>query len=42
MSSLYFHQNPYTAKGDKLLVTTPDGLATIALQTREIEPVVEG
>jgi oligogalacturonide lyase len=41
-ASLYFHQNPYTAAGDKLLVTTPGGLATIHLQTRQIEPVMEG
>jgi oligogalacturonide lyase len=41
-ASLYFHQNGYTAKGDKLLVTTPRGLATIDLKTRKIEQVVEG
>jgi oligogalacturonide lyase len=40
--SLYFHQNPYTAAGDKLLFTTPDGLSTVNLRTRAIEPVVEG
>ena len=26
-ASLYFHQNPYTAKGDKMVVSTP--LATL-------------
>jgi oligogalacturonide lyase len=41
-ASLYFHQNAYTADGDKLLITTPKGLSTINLKTREIEPVVEG
>jgi oligogalacturonide lyase len=41
-SSLYFHQNAYTAGGDKMVVTTRDGLATINLQTREIEPIVNG
>lgn len=41
-ASLYFHQNGYTAEGDKLLVTTPEGLATINLRTRAVEPVAEG
>lgn len=41
-ASLYFHQNPYTATGDKMVVTTPQGLATIALATRTIAPLVEG
>lgn len=41
-ASLYFHQNAYTASGDKLLVSIPDGLATINLKTRRIEKVVEG
>lgn len=41
-ASLYFHQNAYTAEGDKLIITTPGGLAAINLKTRQIEPVVEG
>src|SRR5262249_23183313 len=41
-SSLYFHQNAFTADGDKLVVTTRDGLATINLKTRAVEPIVEG
>src|SRR5947209_5478919 len=41
-ASLYFHQNPYTATGDKIVVSTPQGLATIALATRTITPLVEG
>jgi oligogalacturonide lyase len=41
-ASLYFHQNPYTAKGDKIVVTTTDGLATIDLQTRAIAPLASG
>ena len=41
-ASLYFHQNPFTAKGDKCLVTTPDGLAAINLDTREVEPLSKG
>lgn len=41
-SSFYFHQNAYTASGDKLVVSTREGLATINLETHKIEPVVEG
>lgn len=41
-ASLYFHQNPYTASGDKMVVTTLEGLATIDLRTRKIEPLVVG
>jgi len=41
-ASLYFHQNPYTAKGDKMVVSTPQGLAAITLSTRAITPIVEG
>jgi len=40
-SSLYFHQNGYTASGDKLLITTREGLSTIDLKTRKVEPLVE-
>src|SRR6202163_5131141 len=41
-SSLYFHQNAYSADGKKLVVTNPHGIATINLATREIDQVVEG
>jgi len=41
-SSLYFHQNAYTADGEKMIVSTREGLSAINLQTREIEPIVEG
>jgi len=41
-ASLYFHQNPYTAEGDKMIVTTRGGIATINLKTREIEQIAEG
>src|SRR5258705_13627266 len=41
-ASLYFHQNAYSADGKKLIITTPDGLSTINLQTREIDLVVTG
>jgi oligogalacturonide lyase len=30
-ASCYFHQNAYTSEGDKLLISTPEGLATVAL-----------
>lgn len=41
-SSFYFHQNGYTASGDKVVISTPEGLSTINLQTHKIEPLVEG
>lgn len=41
-ASLYFHQNPYTPDGKKLLVTVPNGLAVIDLATRVIEKIVDG
>src|SRR5215471_11640923 len=41
-ASLYFHQNGYTASGDKLVITTRAGLSTINLKTRKVEPLVEG
>jgi oligogalacturonide lyase len=40
--SLYFHQNAYTTEGDKLIMTTPTGIATYDLKTRQVEKVVEG
>jgi oligogalacturonide lyase len=39
-ASLYFHQNAYTAEGDKIIIVTPDGLSTVNLRTREMELVV--
>ena len=41
-ASLYFHQNAYSADGRKLVMSTPGGLSTVNLETREIEPVVAG
>jgi oligogalacturonide lyase len=41
-ASLYFHQNAYTASGDKLVVTTPQGIATIELKTGKLELIVAG
>src|SRR5437764_14966199 len=41
-ASLYFHQNPYTPDGQKLIITTPNGLSAINLSTRAIEKIVDG
>jgi beta-galactosidase len=41
-TSLYFHQNGYTATGDKLVITVPDGLATVDLKTRTVQRIVNG
>jgi oligogalacturonide lyase len=46
-ASLYFHQQQYTAAGDKLLVTMRDGLATIDLRqlgkgATPVEQIAEG
>jgi oligogalacturonide lyase len=41
-SSFYFHQNGFTAKGDKLVVGTRGGLAVLDWKTRQIKPLVEG
>jgi oligogalacturonide lyase len=41
-ASLYFHQNAYTTDGRLLIVTTPHGVSTIDLATRQITPLVEG
>jgi len=41
-ASLYFHQNAYTAAGDKLVITTPKGISTIELKTGKLELIVEG
>jgi oligogalacturonide lyase len=41
-ASLYFNQNAYTPDGKKLIVTSPRGLSTIDLATREIELIVPG
>ena len=41
-ASLYFHQNAYSADGKKLVVTNRHGIATINLETRALDQVVEG
>lgn len=40
--SLYFHQNAYSADGQKLVITNPEGLATVNLRTHAIDQVVTG
>ena len=40
-ASFYFHQNAYTASGDKIVISTRKGLSTIDLRTRKIEPLIE-
>src|SRR5260370_30440179 len=40
-ASLYFHQNAYSADGQKLIITTPSGVSAIDLKTRAIEQIVE-
>jgi oligogalacturonide lyase len=41
-ASLYFNQNGYTPDGKKLVYTTPTGISTFDLQTREVKKIVEG
>jgi oligogalacturonide lyase len=40
--SLYFHQNPYTPQGDKLIFWAPSGLSEVDLKTREVELIAPG
>jgi len=40
--SFYFHQNGYTANGDKLVFSTRNGLSTYNFKTKKIEQIVEG
>ena len=37
--SLYFNQNAYAAEGDNMVITTPQGIATVNLKTRKVEVV---
>ena len=41
-ASFYFHQNAYTASGDKIVISTRKGLSTIDLTTHKIESLIEG
>lgn len=40
--SLYFHQNPYTARGDKMVFSTPVGLSVFDFRTWKAKPLVSG
>src|SRR5215475_7210864 len=40
--SLYFHQNAFTAAGDKMVMVSTQGISTVNLKTREIDLVVPG
>ena len=40
--SLYFHQNAFTAEGDKMVMVTPGGISTVSFKTRELDLVVPG
>jgi oligogalacturonide lyase len=40
--SFYFHQNGYTANGDKLIFSTRSGLSAYDFKTKKIEQIVEG
>lgn len=39
-SSLYFNFNSFTPQGDKLLISTPQGIAAVDLKTRNLKTVV--
>ncbi|HYJ90188.1 MAG TPA: oligogalacturonate lyase family protein [Pyrinomonadaceae bacterium] len=41
-SSFYFHQNAYTASGDKIVFSTRHGLSTYDFKNKKIEEIVEG
>src|SRR5215469_7494395 len=40
--SLYFNLNPFTPDGKKMVITTPSGISTVDLQTRQTDQVVKG
>src|SRR5947209_4560709 len=40
--TFYFHQNAYSASGDKLIFSTPHGLSTYNFTTKKIEQIVDG
>ncbi len=41
-ASLYFHQNPFTAGGSRMVYTTPGGISVLDLKTYAAKPVVNG
>src|SRR5580658_9806121 len=40
--SLYFNLNPFTPDGRKMVFSVPKGLATVDLQTHEVEKIITG
>ncbi|MEO6393149.1 MAG: oligogalacturonate lyase family protein [Pyrinomonadaceae bacterium] len=40
--SLYFHQNGFTARGDKLVFTTTNGLKAYNFKTKKVESLADG
>jgi oligogalacturonide lyase len=40
--SLYFNQNAWTAGGDKLVITSPQGISTLDFKTHQTELIVPG
>jgi oligogalacturonide lyase len=41
-ASLYFNQNGYTADGEEMIYTTPEGISALNLQTKVAHAVVKG
>ncbi len=40
--SLYFNMNAYTPDGQRLVISTPNGISVINLRTRAVEKIVDG
>jgi oligogalacturonide lyase len=40
--SLYFNLNPFTPDGKRMVITTPEGIAMVNLETRAVEPIIQG
>ena len=40
--SIYFNLNPFTPDGKRMVITTRNGIAMVNLETRTVEPIVEG
>jgi len=40
-ASLYFHQNSYTPQGDKMVISVPEGIASVELKTWKVTTIVK-
>jgi oligogalacturonide lyase len=40
--SLYFNLNPFTPDGQKMVITSSNGISMVNLQTHEVEKIIEG